>query len=68
MVQLSFYGNGMGKSMEDTQKIKIEPLYDPVTLFWSIYLKELKSGSQIFAFPCSVQHYSQQRKCRNGYF
>ena len=66
MVQLSFYGNGI-KSMKDTQKIKNWTIWSS-NLFWSIYLKEWKSGSQMFAFPCSLQHYSQYLKCRNGYF
>lgn len=49
--------NHYKKHMEVVQKIKIELSYNPGIPFLDIYPKELKSGPQIIALPCSLQHY-----------
>ena len=47
--------------------LKIELPYGPATPLLDIYPKELKSGSQRdFLLPSSLQHYSQQLRCRNN--
>ena len=40
------------------KKLKVDQLYDPAIPFLSIYPKEMKTGYQINALPCLLQHNS----------